>query len=183
MLTFALSRDGDHDSILYAGISCSLTLLIFFFFGIICLRLTFPTWILILLSLLTDLSSMAVALDKVSQISHSESRSFIYCPLQVLAGISLPYLPVQTFAHPCSLLYFIQHVYSLKASKLLYQLKRRQISTWYLNIGQSLVWHTGTHVRLATAFQHDQVFDNCFGNVYYWGSRRSLTFGKFSPLL
>lgn len=50
---------------LRAGISSSLTILGFFFFAIICMDFVIPTWILILLSITNDLSSMAVSLDKV----------------------------------------------------------------------------------------------------------------------
>lgn len=46
-------------------ISSSFTILGFFFFAMICMNFVIPTWVLILLSITNDLSSMAVSLDKV----------------------------------------------------------------------------------------------------------------------
>jgi hypothetical protein len=37
----------------------------FFFFAIIVLRLEFPTWVLVIISLTNDLSVMATSFDKV----------------------------------------------------------------------------------------------------------------------
>ena len=61
------------ESYIIYRISCSMTLLIFFFFAIICMNFVMPTWVLILLSLTMDLSSMAISLDKVPPSPSSPS--------------------------------------------------------------------------------------------------------------
>ncbi len=60
-----------------AGTSCSITILLFFFFATIYLKFVMPTWVLILLSLTGDLSCMAVSLDKVIQCPLSSILVFL----------------------------------------------------------------------------------------------------------
>ena len=46
-------------------VASSLFLLGFFFFGIVCIDLQWPTWALVIISITNDMSAMAMSLDNV----------------------------------------------------------------------------------------------------------------------
>lgn len=60
----------------------SLTILMFFFFAVIILAFTFPTWTLVLLSLTNDLSAMATSFDRVYSSEFPELWNMTKCLFQ-----------------------------------------------------------------------------------------------------
>lgn len=60
-------------------IASSLLILGYFFFAILIFDLEMPTWVLVLINLLNDISAMATSLDKVTTCTgHSAMKSFSY---------------------------------------------------------------------------------------------------------
>lgn len=66
----------------------SITILGFFFFAIICMRLEFPTWIMVVISLTNDVSVMATSFDKVHSSDVPETANITKC-LAVATAISI----------------------------------------------------------------------------------------------
>ncbi len=64
----------------------SLTILLYFFFAVICLRFDFPTWTLVLLSLTNDLSAMATSFDRVYSSEVPELWNMTKCLAQGTRG-------------------------------------------------------------------------------------------------